>query len=243
MTRGDLVITPFCEWHDHGNESKEPVFWIDVLDVPLIDYCNASIAETNYTENGVPRTSQTAYREHGFSSRMFGGVGVMPRFGWDDRKGRCHTPKYFYDLSEVREAQNVLRNEKGSPFDGIIVEYVDPASGQSVVPTMSFCSQLLRPRERTWDQRKTASTVFCAFEGSGVTIVNGQRLEWSKNDIFVVPGWHWYHHENVTDSDAVLFSVSDEPAQRLLGCFVSQGRDLEGQPVLREPFGHSARLF
>jgi gentisate 1,2-dioxygenase len=40
-------------------------------------------------------------------------------------------------------------------------------------------------------------------------------LEWGQNDVFVVPSWHKYAH-SVTD-EAVLFSISDKPAQEALG--------------------------
>jgi gentisate 1,2-dioxygenase len=35
MERGDLVLTPAWEWHDHGNEGKRPMIWLDGLDLPL----------------------------------------------------------------------------------------------------------------------------------------------------------------------------------------------------------------
>jgi gentisate 1,2-dioxygenase len=34
--RGDIILTPNGTWHDHGNESKSPVIWIDMLDWPLM---------------------------------------------------------------------------------------------------------------------------------------------------------------------------------------------------------------
>ena len=42
-------------------------------------------------------------------------------------------------------------------------------------------------------------------------------LEWTRNDVFVVPSWQSYSHE--TDGEAVLFSISDRPAQEALGIF------------------------
>ena len=36
MERGDLVLTPSSEFHDHGNESNEPMIWLDGLDLPLM---------------------------------------------------------------------------------------------------------------------------------------------------------------------------------------------------------------
>jgi gentisate 1,2-dioxygenase len=35
MQRGDMVLTPSWEWHDHGNEGDVPMIWMDGLDLPL----------------------------------------------------------------------------------------------------------------------------------------------------------------------------------------------------------------
>jgi gentisate 1,2-dioxygenase len=32
MHEGDFIITPPWAWHDHGNPSNEPIFWLDGLD-------------------------------------------------------------------------------------------------------------------------------------------------------------------------------------------------------------------
>lgn len=33
---GDVVLTPSWDWHGHSNSGGEPAFWIDFLDVPLV---------------------------------------------------------------------------------------------------------------------------------------------------------------------------------------------------------------
>ncbi len=45
MEPGDFVITPSMTWHDHGNETDEPMFWLDGLDIPLVQFFDASFAE------------------------------------------------------------------------------------------------------------------------------------------------------------------------------------------------------
>ena len=35
MYPGDFVVTPSLSWHDHGNETDEPMIWLDGLDWPL----------------------------------------------------------------------------------------------------------------------------------------------------------------------------------------------------------------
>ena len=45
MEPGDFVITPSMTWHDHGNETSEPMFWLDGLDIPMVQFFDASFAE------------------------------------------------------------------------------------------------------------------------------------------------------------------------------------------------------
>ena len=45
MEPGDFVITPSMTWHDHSNETNEPMFWLDGLDIPMVQFFDASFAE------------------------------------------------------------------------------------------------------------------------------------------------------------------------------------------------------
>jgi gentisate 1,2-dioxygenase len=42
MHRGDLILTPSWQWHEHGHEGDKPVVWLDILDLPLVYYMEAS---------------------------------------------------------------------------------------------------------------------------------------------------------------------------------------------------------
>ena len=66
MEPGDLVLTPSWLWHDHGNETKERVVWMDGLDIPLIQSLEAMFFQF-YSAQQVPatrpnNTSQAAVR-------------------------------------------------------------------------------------------------------------------------------------------------------------------------------------
>lgn len=237
MKRGDLVITPNGEWHDHGNDGSEPVIWVDVLDAPLIEHLNAIMTEWDYEESPdtsnsnepVKMKAQSVTRPEGYSQKLFGGTGVVPKFPVD-RFGRAYSPKYIYPAEDVRRAQHALRDEAGSPYEGIIVEYTDPMTGRPVVPTLSFRSQLLRPGENCRPFRTTASTVYCVLEGSGRTQVGDRVFEWSRNDVFVVPGWFWLQHRNASATeDAVLYNVTDAPTLEKLGVLRAQGKTGDGR--------------
>lgn len=36
MAPGDVVLTPSWHWHGHGHDGSEDAFWVDFLDVPLV---------------------------------------------------------------------------------------------------------------------------------------------------------------------------------------------------------------
>src|SRR4051812_45841047 len=50
MHKGDLVLTPSWQWHDHGNETDKTVVWMDGLDVPLTKSLNAMFFEMSPSE-------------------------------------------------------------------------------------------------------------------------------------------------------------------------------------------------
>lgn len=34
MQRGDVILTPTYNWHDHGKDGSGPMIWLDGLDLP-----------------------------------------------------------------------------------------------------------------------------------------------------------------------------------------------------------------
>jgi gentisate 1,2-dioxygenase len=236
MSRGDLILTPTGTWHDHGNDGQEAVIWVDVLNVPLVESLNATRFEFDYTENDdqsnsgepIPKTLQSIRVADDHSQRLYGTGGIKPLFVSHRRGPTEHSPLFVYRWQHTRAALDRLAPYRGSPYDGIIFEYVDPTTGGPVMPTMSFRCQMLRPDEQTLAHRKTASTIYCVLEGEGVTEVEGVTLEWNCNDVFAVPGWLWHEHKNRTNHPAFLYSVTDEPTMRKLGLFRAEGRSVDG---------------
>lgn len=227
LERGDLVITPNGEWHDHGNDGEGPITWVNVLDIGLVESLNAIFTEWDYAEEGRASKSQSFLRPAGWSDAMFSRGGLVPRFGPEARGRGVHSPKYLYRWEHTCEALEALRGEAGSPHEGVVVEYTNPLTGGPVVPTMSFRASLLRPGEATCERRRTASTVYTVVDGSGVTEIDGKRFSWSRNDIFVIPGWKWHRHLN-GGSDARLYAVSDAPALQKLHLYREQERLADG---------------
>ena len=237
MSRGDVVLTPNGTWHNHGNDGTEPVIWFDVLDLPLAEACNGSDFEFDYKEpvsqtnakELVERQYQTVTAPLDYSSKLYATGGILPRFLPHNRGRGFGSPQYVYRWKDTVSRLQELKEFEGDPRDGIVVEYVDPTTGSSALPTLSLRVQLLRASSMPEWQRNTSNTMFCVFQGQGRTEFEGTSLEWEQNDVFVAPSGYWYRNINVTNDDLILYSVSDSPALEKLGFLRSQGRNKGGE--------------
>jgi 1-hydroxy-2-naphthoate dioxygenase len=213
MEEGDLITTPNWTWHDHFNGSNEPVMWLDGLDVRLVGYLGAQFQQ-NYVKE-----QQPVERPDGYSAKIMG----RARPNWI--KTSHPTPPFRYQWKDTYETLSALKQSDGDPFDGILLEYVNPFTGGPTLPTYSCEIQLLRPTEKTRPHRHTSTVCYQAFRGEGATVIEGKRYEWGQGDIFVVPPWHAHSHENGTSDDAILFSITDRPSAAALGLYREQAAD------------------
>jgi len=232
MSRGDLVITPNGTWHDHGNDGQAPIIWVDVLDVPMVEAFNATVFEFDYAESD---GQSAAYQSHkhtsGYSTAMYSAGGIKPLNVNHQRGANRHSPMFIYRWADTQKALNDMREHAIDPHDGVMVEYVDPTNGESVMQTMSFRCQMLDAGMSTLAQRRMSSAVYVVLEGEGKTEVNGEVLEWKRNDVFAIPSWGWYRHCASHSGKAVLYSVSDEAAARKLGYYQREICSEAGAPI------------
>lgn len=223
MRPGDLVLTPNWTWHDHGNDTGNPMIWLDGLDLPLAHLLEAVFYEP-YPEDVQPVTRPTD------SSLLAYGSGSL-RPVWETPMA-AHSPLMHYPWEQTWEAlQRLGPVAEGSPYDGVVLEYTNPNTGGPVMPTIGCHTQLLRPAEGTRAHRHTASAIYHVVEGEGYSIVDGQRLDWADKDVFCVPGWAFHEHGNSSSTrQAVLFSFTDAPVLQSLGLWREQPHPQEHQP-------------
>jgi gentisate 1,2-dioxygenase len=205
MAPGDFVITANWAPHDHGNPSKKPMLWLDVLDLPTVNFYETSFAE--HSDEKMQKTS----RQDGDSLNFYGS-GVLP----DGTTAMNRTPVINYTYARTRPIlERMMKAGEIDKSHGARVRYANPVTGGPVLPTMGANLALLPKGFKGTPYRATDSTIFACAEGEGSTTVDGKVLEWGAQDIFVVPSWKRYHHNAAKDS--VLFSISDRPAQEALG--------------------------
>ncbi len=206
MRFGDFIITPSQAWHDHGNETAENMFWLDGLDIPLIQFLDASFVEH------LDRDEQPIGKPEGDSLARYG-ANMMPI----DHKSRSATsPIFNYPYERSREALHAM--SKGAPMDpchGWKLKYTNPVTGDHAMPTIGTFLQLLPKGSATSRYRSTDATIFVCAEGRGRTRVGDTVLDWGPKDIFVAPSWKPVVHE--AEEDSVLFSYSDRPVHEKLG--------------------------
>ena len=215
MYPGDFVVTPSRTWHDHGNETDEPMIWLDGLDWPLMKKLGLSYFEA------YPGFQHPETRPPGDSAVRFG-MGITP-LGHGHRAN--HTPIVNYTFERTREAlATICRSSEADPCHGVKTRYTNPLTGDDAIPTLSAFMQLLPAGFNGSLYRQTDGCVYSVVEGSGRTEIGDVVLEWGPKDTFAVPIWAQHRHI-ARDEDVVLFSFSDRGLQEKLGLWREQRPD------------------
>ncbi len=117
MHPGDLILTPSGCWHDHGHDGKEPVIWLDALDLPLLVYLEGSYAIEAPLQKprNRPDPSEVEYRAAGL---------LPPRRR--DRPAPAF-PMMRYPWARTEEALRKLAEHADSAVE---LDYVNPETGE-----------------------------------------------------------------------------------------------------------------
>ena len=215
----DFVLTPNGTWHEHGvDASGTPCIWQDGLDIPFVNAMEANFYEVHpdmHQKVSFPVDDVTA---------TWSGTALLPHaHGWS----KPYSPLFKYEWGPTYEALSKLaRVSEGSPYDGVLMHYVNPLTGGPVMPTIGASMQMLRPGEHTRAHRHTGSFLYQVAKGQGYSVIDGKRFDWQERDIFCVPSWAWHEHVNLSSTDdACLFCFSDLPVMKALHLYREQALD------------------
>lgn len=206
MHKYDLILTPGGVWHDHGNETDEPIIWLDGLDIPLVQMLDGSYVEHRADRGAVPTT------------RPAGDAGA--RWGQNMRPVRreaslAANPLFIYPFAQWRETLEVLRRaDAPHAHDAYLMEFTNPTNGGPVMPTISAFARLVPAGFETRPMRSTDGMIHVVVEGSGTMIVDGTCFALKPGEIVVSPSWA--QRSIQAESDLVLFSYSDRATQEKL---------------------------
>ncbi len=204
MAAGDLVLTPGGDWHDHGHEGDEPVIWLDALDLPLFAYLEGSYAEEGVLQpqRNRPDASQVEYAA----------AGIVPA-----RRRAAPVRRYPLMRFPWTRAEAALRELAKYQDDLIEIDYVNPETGEDVLPTLGFSAMMLVPGKDATLPVTSSSAVFHVVKGQGRSRINGRVVEWGPKDVFSVPVFARIEHS--VSEEAFLIRVHDRPLQQKLGYY------------------------
>jgi gentisate 1,2-dioxygenase len=191
MEAGDVILTPGGMWHDHVHEGSEPVIWLDALDLPLFVYLEGSYAQEP-SRSGEPQA-----------------------FGPSPELLRERYPRLRFPWNEMRE--RLLAAAK--PAGVADIDYVNPKTGGSPLPTLGFTGMHLRGGADAAPPRRSCSQVFHVVEGEGESTVNGRAFAWTRGDTFSAPVFATVAHRAAGHADAFLIAIHDRPLQDKLGFY------------------------
>ncbi len=144
----DFVLTPNGTWHEHGVEASGlPCIWQDGLDIPFVNAMEANFYAVH------PDLSQAVAYPVDDTTHAWGAPGLRPA---EDKWSKQYSPLFKYQWGPTYEAlSKYAKSTAGSPFDGVMMNYVNPVTGGPVMQTIGATMQMLRAGERTKAHRHT----------------------------------------------------------------------------------------
>jgi gentisate 1,2-dioxygenase len=211
MLRGDLILTPTGLWHEHGHDGDEPVVWLDVLDLPLVHYIEAS-----YHVNG-PR--QAVSPQRGDRAYVRGGLLPTPVF---ERSNKAY-PMLRYPWLDARAALESLAADQPD-LDAVQITYANPETGAHAENILGFYALMLRPGQTLRLPARSPAMVFHVIEGSMQVQVEEQRFALAPADTCCAPGYCAVTLSNsLADQPTFVFIADETPLHQKLGVFEIRG--------------------
>jgi gentisate 1,2-dioxygenase len=211
MSRGDLILTPTGLWHEHGHDGDAPVVWLDVLDLPLVYYMEASYHIDGERQEVKPGRGDRVYAR--------GGLVPTPVF---ERASKTH-PMLRYPWVEARAALEALAADQPD-LEAVQVTYVNPETGADAENILGFYALMLRPGQELRLPVRSPAMVFHLIEGGVDAQIGDQRFSLADADTCCAPGYTEVSLENRSSSAPAFIFIADEtPLHRKLGVFENRG--------------------
>lgn len=211
MSRGDLILTPTGAWHEHGHDGARPVVWLDVLDLPLVHFLEAS-----YHVQGQRQCVAPGHGDRGYAR---GGVVPTRVFG----RSRKAWPMLRYPWADARAALLSLAQDRPG-LEPVQVTYVDPETGGDAQAILGFYALMLRPGQTLRLPARSPATVFHQIEGESEVTVETGTFAMDNADTCCAPGFAPIELRNRSAQEPSFLFVADEaPLHRKLGLYEERG--------------------
>jgi mannose-6-phosphate isomerase-like protein (cupin superfamily) len=141
-----------------------------------------------------------------------------------DRSTRPRELTKYQELIELRDKErariassSVCVKGKELPLEvnpqGMLKWYMHPNIDSTAHKFIMFYTQELPPASRSGKQRTQGGVVFVVVEGTGYTVIDGQRYDWKQNDVVqlpIKPDGVIFQHFNTSEKERSLL-IAAEP--------------------------------
>jgi gentisate 1,2-dioxygenase len=211
MSRGDLILTPTGLWHEHGHDGTEPVIWLDVLDLPLVYYMEASYHINGDRQTVVP----------GLGDKQYARGGVVPTHVFERSKKAY--PMLRYAWTDAKTALESMAQDNPSQ-ESIQVTYVNPETGNDAENILGFYALMLRPGQTLRLPARSPAQVFHVIEGTVEAKIVDSTFSLAEADTCCAPGYEAVTLKNLDVKKPTFIFIADEsPLHRKLGVFENRG--------------------
>jgi gentisate 1,2-dioxygenase len=211
MSRGDLILTPTGLWHEHGHDGTDPVIWLDVLDLPLVYYMEAS-----YHINGDRQTVQP-----GQGDKQYARGGVVPTHVFD-RSNKAY-PMLRYAWVDAKVALEAMAADNPAQ-EAVQVTYVNPETGDDAENILGFYALMLRPGQTLRLPARSPAQVFHIIEGAVEAKMVDSTFNLVEADTCCAPGYEAVTLKNLqAEKPSFIFIADESPLHRKLGVYENRG--------------------
>jgi len=211
MSRGDLILTPTGLWHEHGHDGTEPVIWLDVLELPLVYYMEASYHINGERQTVVPGQADKQYAR--------GGVVPSPVF---ERSKKAY-PMLRYAWTDAKAALEAMAADDAQ-LEAVQVTYVNPETGEDAENILGFYAMMLRPGQTLRLPARSPAQVFHVIEGSVEAKMVDSTFTLVEADTCCAPGYEAVTLKNLqADKPSFVFIADESPLHRKLGVYENRG--------------------
>ena len=196
---------------EHGHDGDQPVVWLDVLDLPIVYFMEASYV--------IPGERQETKASRG--DRAWSRAGVVPSPVFERSSKR--NPVLRYPWAEARAALLGLAADQPD-LEAVQVTYVNPETGGDAENILGFYSLMLRPGQTLRLPARSPAQVFHLIEGSVQALIVDSRFNLAEADTCCAPGYEAVTLTNLqADKPAFVFIADESPLHRKLGVYENRG--------------------
>jgi gentisate 1,2-dioxygenase len=95
---GHPVLTPPWTWYDHGNDTDEPVPWMDGLDVPFVRDMDAGFFEPfGGEQQSWTKPVDNSERRYGIGGNFL----VIPPWAWHERVNDTREEAILFSVQDT----------------------------------------------------------------------------------------------------------------------------------------------